>query len=326
MHVDRSSVIDTAWAMGSLFIIAIGAEFEGSVRMAIQGGGFALLLSGVFVQTFIFQVITQSYPYFRAYLVPSKKVLHLFAKSMKSSRTTELNWATEIELAFPVKHEYYGKLKKVIFHHRYPREKRFNFDHGTCVYLGYSVDHPQVEHVTLYEYPRGSYDLDHVDPVPTFYVREASNDYFLNLPGMHNPGTHMLIEVQHQLNEKTREAIDYKEKFIREEERSKHFQNQLAGMMKGESDFDATVTERMLAIRRVQLRIENALKHRGKFIGVTAAVVLIFGMVIGSLILVFNPHGVVTNFGQWLQANTMLAGIFGALACLTVYYLIARRK
>lgn len=327
MHVDRSMLIDTAWAFTAIIIIAIGGNFEGDLRLFIQGTGFAVLFAGVLIQTWLFQLMTQSYQYIRAELLPSKKILHLFVKRMTSKRTTKHNWSTEMELNWPVKHPYYGKLDRIIVHHKFPREKRFNFDHGICMFHGYEVDHPRVEHVILYEYPRGSYDLDHSNPVPTFKLKLASNDYFLPaVKEQSNPGVLKVAQLEHSLNERTREAMDYKQKFIREEERSKHIQNELSGILKGEMDFDSAVTERMLAIRRQQLRIENAIRNRTPSISLGMAVVALIAIIIATFVIVVNPNNVVTGLGDWITMNPALTGIFALMACLLIYFVIRRGR
>jgi len=312
-------------------IFILSSNFEGDLQLILQALGFVVLLGGAFVQTYMFQMITQSYPYFRAELLPSKKVLHLFVKQMTSKRTTKSNWSTEIELNWPVKHPYYGKLNRIIIHHKYPREKRFNFDHGLCMFRGTEVDHPRVEHVTLYEYPRGSYDLDHSNPIPTFRLELASNDYFLNLQHEKggkkgNPSSSTIKQLEHQVNERTREAMDYKQKFIREEGRSKHIQNELSGILKGEMDFDSAVTERILAIRRQQLRIENAIRNRAPSITIGVAVIAITAIVVGTILVMVNPNGIVTGMGDWIVANPVLTGIFAVMGCLVTYFLIRRRR
>lgn len=331
MHIDRSSIIDTAWFLLSLVLLGIGSTQPGITGIVIQALGFFVMGVAVFIQAWFFQILTQSYPYIRLRLLPSKKTLHLFCKKTTSQRTTKTDWATTIELAFDVKHYYYGKLQSCVLHHAYPREKRFNFDHGLCVFHGYAVDHPRVEELVAYEYPRGSYDLDHTKPVPAFHVALASNDYFLEFGEEHtNPGLNplagMVRQLQHEANEKTREAMDYKQKFIREEERSKHIQNELTGVLKGEMDFDSAVTERMLAIRRSQLRIVNAIKSAGRTISVGKAAAILAVCALATFILLFNPQGIVTNAGEWIRYNPVISIIFGVMACAMIFFVFRRKR
>lgn len=334
MHVDRSSIIDTAWAALALIVISIGGQTPGTLGGMLTAFGFGLLFMGVIIQTWIFQMITQSYQYMEIQLRPSREVLHVFVKKMTSHRTDRLHWSTRCELAWPVKHSYYGKIAEFTLHHAYPREKRFNFDHGECNYMGYWIDHPRVERIVAYEFPKGSFDLDHSNPIPAFHVAEASNDYFLEFPSSSiNPSSMASLKgenmrLTHTASENKRQAMKYQQLYIREEEKSKHIQNELAGVLKGELDFDSAVTERMLAHRRAQLTIENALKSRAWYKKLTLTktlALLILGVVTVTLIF-FDPSGVFTTLLEWIHENTTVTIIALVVLAMTVFFILRRKR
>lgn len=334
VSVDRSSIIDTAWAAMALFVIYIGGQTEGTLGSFLGFVGFGLLFGGVVVQTFVFQMLTQSYQYLEINLQPSKVILCCFVKQMRSHRTDKLHWKTSCLLNWPVKHPFYGKIAEFTLHHTYPREKRLNFDHGKAKYLGYEIEHPRIEKITCYEFPEGSFDLDHEKPIPAFHVAEASNDYYLEFPSASiNPGSVAsmkaeLVRTKHTVSETKRQAMKYQQAHVRGEATNRHLQNELAGVLKGELDFDSAVWERMLALRRAQLTIENALKSRSWYKKLTltkALALLIFGIVFMAFVFL-DPAGLMSGLGEWVHENTTVAIIALVVIALIVYVVFRRRN
>jgi len=145
--------------------------------------GFLLIVFGMFLQDYIYMYQTMPYPYIRAIIRPSNKVLHLFVKGLQEVSTIRGTSSIRLTLAWPVKMAFYGKVQELVVNLEWGSwQERVKFHPGRALFMGWGIKHAQTEQVVLYEPRKTSFDLDHADPIPVFILANASGDYYVNMP------------------------------------------------------------------------------------------------------------------------------------------------
>jgi len=138
--------------------------------------GIFLLIGPIFILEIYFKHVTSSWPYVRAIVRPHNRVLRFYIKEMEEILGERYN-TMRIEVAWPVKSYYHGKVNelKIIYEGRWNR--RVKFRPGASRLYEYEVGHPQVEQVILYELLEGTLDYDHTREIPNYLLVNASGDY-----------------------------------------------------------------------------------------------------------------------------------------------------
>jgi len=181
--MDRSDVYGIAWILILYLWLILSRIFLTGIYENVAGiAGLFIIVVGMFIQDYIFMYRTMPYPYLRAVVRPSGQILHLFIKERKETIPTPDTRSQNIKLTWPVKMDFYGKVSEIVINHRGRWQDRVQFRPGKARYRGWTVNHSNTEQVILYEQSRGSFDVDHAEPIPVFVLAEASGDYYLNMP------------------------------------------------------------------------------------------------------------------------------------------------
>jgi len=343
--MDKSDIYSIGWLMALYVYLIVISNFipEGPTRSTAGALGIFIVIGGIFVQDIAFMYMTNPYPYLLCRLSPSGNIIRLFVEDIISQRISTTLWSTRLKLKWVVKMKFYGKVKELVINHEYPWAKRTRFRPGMCSYLDYVVKHPNTEFVVLYEYPQGSFEIDHANPVPVFRLKEASGDYFLSpiplsvalkisggnpkeVPVILKQGK-VIDQLKAALTEALRSGKEWHKTSIQFEEIVGQQENELRGLLESKTDHMGAVVQHMFAIREEQLTIENALKKYtrpkisfDKWLALT--VMLCIGL---TFAWVMRDH--IGGVGIWLKEPINMGFAFGVimLFCLLLYYLAVPR-
>ena len=339
--MEKSDLYSFLWIIALfVWLNIIVPLFPSNIRNVAGIGGLVICLVGMIMVDEILKWQAASYTYVDAVCRPSNTRLHLFVKDLETQEIEPGVYATKLNLAQKVKHPFYQELEYLVIKHELTWEDRMHFTKGKAVYKGIVVDHPKTAKIILYEPYEGSFDVDHLSPIPVFWLKEAPGDYYLPTEALasqalmvNGAGAESIFELKNlaleneklrsQVVELKRQALDWHQKAVRLEEVVDQLKNELLAVLRSKADFKAAVVEYMLTIREAQLKIENALKQlRGPRIAITKALaVMVLGLA-AIATLWFNPQIL-----QWLSIREnqffvlLLAGIAGA----TAYYIYKRR-
>ena len=166
-----------AFLYGWMFLgkIVVAPEWE----LHFGAAGFGIFFAGVvFVDQFL-KWQAAGFAHLLAIIRPHNKRYDLFVKRRDSVQINPNFYATKLELAIPIKHPFYDKVSHIIILHEREWEDRIRYSHGKANFKGFIVDHPNSAIVTLYE--TSSFDVDHLNPIPVFHLKEAPGDFYLPL-------------------------------------------------------------------------------------------------------------------------------------------------
>lgn len=217
------------------------------------------LIASLFVVEAICQVAASKYFAIKAIIRPSEKVFYFFINrsgiTSGSHPKTPNFFTTELPLGVKVKMSRFGKIPipKVIFKHEFDFDKRMIPSQGKVSYKGNIVQHNSMCTVILYEYPEASTDIDHAEPIPTFYLANAPGDYYLgnvgtSLSNIVSGGNQKVndyiqrltlenTQLKQALTEKTRQSSYWHTLSIEIEGANKHLQEELSGLLKTAPNF-----------------------------------------------------------------------------------------
>lgn len=308
-----------------------------------SSGGVVIMLLGLIGQELYFWSKTVPYNCIRADVFPSGEHMTFFVKkgALLSRRESQNLYSTPLELAYPYKHKEFGVCNTIVFQHEHQISDRLGFDHGTAIFQGYAVKHPNVAKVVLYEMDEGGYDVDHAKPVPIFFLKHAPKDYLLPTTPSGSMSSelnstskrdvsNLVLKVQKlnvSLAEKTREAHSWHQKAVRLGEYVQHLRNELVGVLKSKTDVVRASHELMLMIRQEQVTIENALRGKSltSYFRKEFIYLIIAGMVFAFIGL---NKDLQQGFGIWMSSsmNQLFILIALVMIVLIVYYLVGRRQ
>lgn len=276
-----------------------------------------------------------SWTYIELVCRPSNVKLHLFVKDLETVEVEPNVYATQLILAEKIKHPFYQTLQYIVLKHKFPWEERMQFRPGKAVYKGYVVDHPKTARAVAYEPFEGSFDVDHLNPKPIFWLKEAPGDYYIPETVLQAPLTvangggatafemERLIkeneDLKKQIAEEKRSKLDWHQKAVRLEEVVDQLKNELLAVLKSKADFKGAVIEYMLTIREAQLKIENALKQmRGfRFTLSKWVAILILGLAAIGVYMLY-PEQVIAWLSQ--SQNQLFIIILAGVVVFAYYY------
>lgn len=276
---------------------------------------------------------------------PSRTRMHIFVTEIETAEIEPGVYATKLKLGEKLNHSFYGPIEKggnVVVKHDLPWEVRMQFGQGKAVFKDQVVDHPKSAQVILYE-PLGTFDMDHLNPVPVFLLKDAPGDY--ELPedqiiletggagelltkrvlseGKTLTGASLLFayqkvkkeneDLKNRSIELQRQGLHWHQVAVRFEEVNKQIKNELHSVLSSKSDQKQAVVEMLLTLLEAHTKIRNALKEVRPVTWMNKAVVM---MVIGFLcvaVFLTNPGDIM----GWLsiQQNqgfiVILAGVIG---------------
>jgi len=296
-----------------------------------------------------------SFTHLEATCRPSNIKLQLYVKEMETVEIEPGISATKLTLGEKVVHPFYGKLDPgtyIVVKHILRWEDRLQYSAGKAVFKDQIIDHPKSAKITLYE-PEIS-DLDHLNPIPVFWLKEAPMDYYMpedmdpalitsgiqafgskvvQQHGEKSTGASVMFQVTNQKREiedlKTknleykRQALDWHQKAVRLEEVNDQLKNELHAVLSSKSDQKQSVIEQVLTALEAHTQIRNALKELKGTNWLTKGLAILILAVIAIAAFMSNPTAVTT----WLsdrQNQFFVIAIVGIVAF--AYYLSKKGK
>jgi hypothetical protein len=281
---------------------------------------------------------------------PSNLKLDLYVKEMETAEITPGVCATKLTLGEKVVHPFYGKLaagSEIIIKHMMKWEDRMMYGSAKAWFKDQIIDHPKSAMVTLYETEIS--DMDHLEAIPVFWLKEAPLDY--NLPDNLDPEAISIFEGKTVVEggtkrsaaaymfdvnkvkkenetlktmnvEEKRQALSWHQKAIRLEEVNEQLKNELHAVLSSKSDMKQAVIEQVLTALEAYTKIRNALKSLQGGNWLTKGVILlILGvMIVGGFLI--NPEAVTTFISN--RTNQAFIIILVALVAFALY--IAKRR
>ena len=343
LKVERSEIYDFLPILVLILTMMLTPQIPQDIRQIFQVVGIAGCFMAMFGVDAVMRVTAAKYPHIEMLCRPSGKKLRLFIKENGiSSKEIEPGvYATKIDLGVKVKHEFYHMLEYVVIKHRLRWEERVELTGGKAMFKGYLVDHPQTAKITVYEPFLGSVDVDHLSPIPVFWLKEAPRDFYmpemaLAATVMANGGlTHQeMFDVRElqmendalisQNTELKRQSMNWHQEAIRLGEVVDALKNELNAVLKSVKDFMGNVVEYFLTLREQQLTIEHGLKklRRSKITLTKALVALILGLALIG-VFIYNPGDVM----GWLsyRENQFFVIVLAVIGAAAAYYMSRRR-
>lgn len=301
------------------------------IQRIMQPTVMVLSIALIFVTDAFARVLAAEYIYIEAACRPSNQKLHLFVKDLETTENEDGINTTKLELGIPVKHKFYQVMRYLVIQHKFLWEKRMILTPAKANYHGYLVKHPKTAKITLYE--QATSDIDHLNPIPTFLLKEAPGDYYLSTetlaPTVLANGGFQLNELllkneklMREINEHKRSSLDWHQRAVRLEEVVDQLKNELMAVLHSKADFKGTVIEYMLTIREAQLNITNALKTMRKPRITITKMVVALACVVGFFLTVWLVPDVLV----WVQMNSGLVIVLAALGAVTAYYISTKKK
>ena len=301
--------------------------------------GMVVCIVGMIMTEQVLKWTAASYTSIEAICRPSNRKLHLFVKNIETAEITPGVFATKLNLGEKVKHEFYQILEYIVVKHTLTFEDRFRFTPGKAMYKGYVVDHPKTAKIILYEPYEGSFDVDHLSPIPVFWLKEAPGDYYLPSETVmgHNPTSNpseafekskVLMDNERLESENVewkRQAMDWHQKAVRLEEVNDQIKNELHAILSSKSDQKQGVIEQVLTLLEGHTKIRAALKEvKGPTLTLTKTVAMvILGLAIIG-VFVMNPGDLMS----WLsiKENQFFIILLVGISVFAYYYAMKKRK
>lgn len=322
---------------------------QGPGRSIAGFGGLFIIVGGVFFQDLVFMMMTNPYPYIRAFCFPSGKVLRFFIdKDGIEERKPELPgdfYPTTLHLKYPASIKGYGqKIKSVDLTHELPFLERMTFQPGYCNYMGYECKHPMVASCVLYEYPLEAIDIEYAVRKPVFHLFHAAKDYFRSPIPIHvaeaaaggnqrlnrliHNQAQMIITLKHKNAELEKQESTRHSQNIRDDREIKKQESEIRGLVKSETDFIQDVVAHCHNYRTKFRDFDSVVKHfqGSRFTFNKYMALVIIGL--GALVLAWAMRGYMGEAGTWLSSPVHLAFGFAVIivVALFLYYLLVRRK
>jgi len=207
---------------------------------------------------------------------------------------------------------------------------------------GYVIKHPQTTFMILYEYPQGSFDVDHANPRPVFRLEHAPGDYFLapiplsvalktanptkELPIILRLST-TLDHARAALAEALRGKKEWHSRCVRAEEALEGTDVETKALLEERTDRVAGAIRYMLALREDQLTIENALKHYKKFSLTFSKWLALTVCFLGGLGFLYGGRDSLGGAGEFLgdPTNMIFALLVTLAVCVVLYYGLVKK-
>ena len=322
---------------------------QGPGRSIAGFGGLFIIVAGIFFQDLVFIMMTNPYPYIRAFCFPSGKVLRFFIdKDGIEERKPELPgdfYPTTLHLKYPTSIKGYGqKVKSVDLTHEGRLFDRIAFQPGYCNYMGYECKHPMVASCVLYEYPLEAIDIDYAARKPVFHLFHAAKDYFRSPIPVHvaelasggnqrlnrliSNQAQMIISLKHKNAELEKQEYTRHSQNIRDDKEIKKQESEIEGLVKGETHFMQDVVAHCHIFRTKFRSFDEVVKHfqGSKWTFNKYMAFVIIGA--GALALVWAMRGYMGEAGAWLNSPVNMAFGFAVIivVALFLYYLLVRRR
>jgi len=303
-------------------------------EIAGQAGYFIIIFLGIFGIEVAVREYVNSYPYIRALIRPNNEWIHLFLMPPGTTRKIGSNqYATTLDLRFPITLPGYEKVKRIELHHTGPWAKRIKFRRGYATWNGFIIRHPQTEIIEVFQSEKSTTMLDHGEPVPIFLLHSASQDYYREHLAASSEADACLArnleELKAQLAEAERQKLEWHQRAISAEEIIEQQKSEIRGLLEAKSNMKDLAYEYMLTIYQACHSIDKALAMlRGpRFAGwINKYVVALILGILAIAYVWYNPQ-----FGSalytWLSnpMNQLFVIAFAGIIALVIYYVSRRR-
>ena len=278
---------------------------------------------------------------------PSEKTLNWFVKrNAQTSQPTKdapHMITTELPLGVKYKDKLFGQIDTVVLKHEYSAESRLIPSQGKINYKGTVIDHNSMCTIVVYELPESSFEIDHGQPIPTYYLANAPGDYNIGpinmmmlpignpRPLTPNQTTQYLIQENRNLKialaEERRKASKWHTRSIQTESAVKGVTEEINGLLKNPIKFLVAVIQYVQSYISAGHEIDQLAKQ-GSFWKRIPSWIMYLGA-FGILLAFFgaNPQ-IQQGFGQWVSVGTnqLFLLLIVAMILIVVYYLFHRRS
>lgn len=341
-----------AWMMVTPFVF----PYDWQMRYMLNMVGMVVCISFMVMTTEVLKWKAAEFTHIDATCRPSGDRLHLFVTTIETAELEPGVYATQLTLGEKIEHSFYGPIEKggsVVFKHELLWEERMQYGKRKAVFKGQVVDHAKSAKVILYE-PPDTFDMDHLNPIPVFFLKEAPGDF--NLPEdqvvMAAAGAGGLLtksvitndgrmtgagllfayqnvkkeneQLKHRNVELQRQGLHWHQVAVRLEEVNKQIKNELHSVLSSKSDMKQSVVEQVLTLLEGHTKIRNALKDIKPITWFNkAAAMLIIGL-IGIGVFLTNPG----NIMGWLAVpqNQLFIIILSGVSVFFYVYALQKRK
>ena len=279
---------------------------------------------------------------------PSNITLNLFFKTVETIEIQPGLFSSKFYLGEKVKHPYYQVMEYCVFKHWDILENRLEYTTRKVKFKGNEVTHSRSAVVTVYEETIS--DVDHLQPIPVFWLTEAPRDYYnpqdyyreVVAPQLEaNGGQQMLqslshkerfdirklqkdnMELQGKAVEYERQALYWHNLAVKGEQVIKQLKNELHAVLSSGSDQTQAVVEMLLMWLGAHVDIREALKAaKGPFSWFNKKIILPALAVLAVIVFILNPDPIMYHLAQKeVQALIFILAVIGGV----VYYYTRRR-
>lgn len=181
--MDKNEIIPLLWFMPTFAWMTASKYLFQPPFDAIAGSlGFVIMIFGLVGHDIWARSIVDSYPHWRAFVVPMFRFQDFFFTHYERSIPTAwddegkaIRFITPMHLGFIFKHPIYGKINRIYVRHNLPISRRIKLRRGKAQSMGILVDHPQTDYPYLYEYPVPH--IDHAKKYPIYELVIGLGDY-----------------------------------------------------------------------------------------------------------------------------------------------------
>lgn len=279
---------------------------------------------------------------------PSNIALNLFFKTVETIEIQPGLFSSKFYLGEKVKHPYYQVMEYCVFKHWDILENRLEYTTRKVKFKGNEVTHSRSAVVTVYEETIS--DVDHLQPIPVFWLTEAPRDYYnpqdyfreVVAPQLEaNGGQQMLqqlspeerfdirrlqkdnMELQGKAVEYERQALYWHNLAVKGEQIIKQLKNELHAVLGSEGDMQQAVVEMLLMWLGAHVDIREALKAaKGPFSWLNKRLIGVFAAVAVIALFILNPDPIMS----WLVRKDIQALLFISLVIVGVIYYYTKRR
>lgn len=326
----------------------LAGQFRGTPLENLQWLGFFIVVSGTFITTILFEIITRHYLHIRLMLYPSNTTLHLFVepKGITSKEVIRNFFVTRLKLHWPVEHPYYGKnIRELKIHHHLHWAERVLPEGGVAVFQGNIIDHAQSVTLICFE-SRTSSDKYKGTAIPSFmlaFAPKMDSNFPIAIPQIleviaRNGGNLEQLpkilaggkayEKMYQAYiEKNEEANYYRAQALQSELAEQSHRSETNALLKNTMDVEERAWKNCLDLYTKYGDFDKACKARpGWFkqqIGKWAIIGL--AIIVAGMIVIVNP-ALFSGIGPWLTQNSLLVGGLAVAACVFGYLFFEFQK
>lgn len=343
-------IIMFTWMMITPFLF----PYNWVIRYAMNMVGMVISICFLVVTNEVLKWKASEFTHIDATCRPSNNRMHIYVKEIETVEIEPGIFATNLTLGEGTNSKFYGAIEKegnIVFKHWGQWEDRMHFSQGKALFKGQVVDHAKSAKVILYE-PEGTFDMDHLNPIPVYLLKDAPGDFLLpeDQPmletakageyltkkivseGKEMTGATLLFGYQKIKKENEnfvtrnielqRQALHWHQVAVRLEEVNKQIKNELHSVLSSKSDQKQAVVEQVLTALEAHTKIRSALKSLMPTPWLNKAFAFLILGILGIGVFLTNPG----NILDWLATKSNQLFVIILSAVLVFVYVYAKQK